>query len=136
MSALKANTINRKRTKNRTRTVLLVLNDSFAFNRLGKGIRWTISCMAPIGQLQPQKSLLPMTVTAPMKARSVRKTEGTAYPASRNRNGFEMTHSGLGCRAMADAILPKGKAENIPKVKNTRPRIRNRVSYFRRDLTR
>jgi hypothetical protein len=72
----------------------------------------------------------------PMKTRSVRKTAGTAYPASRKRNGFVIMHIGLGWRAMEDASLPNGKAENIPKAKNSRPRIRNLVSYCRRDLTR
>ena len=37
---------------------------------------------------------------------------------------------------MADAILPKGKAENIPKAKNTTPRMRNLAPYLRRDLAR
>jgi len=42
-----------------------------------------------------------------------------------------ITHIGLGCRAMADANLPKGKAENIPKAKNTQDFLG--INYYTRD---
>jgi hypothetical protein len=75
--------------------------------------------MAPIGHAQPQKSLFPIILNNEMEAKIVMKIMGTDQPAFRNRKGFVIEETGLGCIPIPHANLPKGNAGSIPKTKNT-----------------
>jgi hypothetical protein len=82
-----------------------------------------------MGHAQPQKSLLPIMLNTEIKARIVRKITGTCQPAFRNRKGLVIEQTGLGCRPIPHANLPRGNAGSIPKAKKAA--ARNRSLIFR-----
>ena len=82
-----------------------------------------------MGHAQPQKSLLPIMLNIEMKANMVKKITGTCQPPLRNRKGLVIAQTGLGCRPIPVAYLPKGNAGSIPKAKKAA--ARNRSLIFR-----
>jgi hypothetical protein len=65
-----------------------------------------------------------------MKVKIVMKIVGICQPAFRNRKGFVMAQTGLGCRPIPLAKFPRGNAGRTPKEKNTIAINNNRTLLF------
>ena len=60
----------------------VTLKGSFLLNLVGSGIRLKISCIAPIGHTQPQKSLFPTIVKIIIDNNNEKKIMGIVIAAS------------------------------------------------------
>jgi hypothetical protein len=66
----------------------------------------------------------------------VMKIMGICLPAIRNKNGFVIEQTGLGCSPIPQANLPNGNAGSIPKKKNTAANKSNRTFRLSHDFIR
>ena len=64
------------------------------------------------------------------------KIVGICLPALRNRKGFVIEQTGLGCNPIPQANLPNGNAGSIPKKKNTAAKKSNRIFWYTHGLIR
>ena len=74
----------------------VTLKGGFNLNFFGNGMRLNISCIAPIGHTQPQKSLFPTIVKIIIDNNNEKKIIGMVFPAYTNKNGLVTMHIGLG----------------------------------------
>ena len=88
------------------------------------------SWIAPMGQVQPQKLLLERIVSKPTNVKMEIKIIGMLRPAFKKRNGFSMTHMGLGCSPIPLPNSPKGNKLTTPNAKNARAIITNRTGML------
>jgi hypothetical protein len=71
-----------------------------------------------------------------MNITMVMKIIGICLPAIRNKNGFVIEQTGLGCSPIPQANLPNGNAGSIPKKKNTAANESNRTFRLTHDFIR
>ncbi len=71
-----------------------------------------------------------------MNITTVMKIVGICLPAIRNKKGFVIEQTGLGCNPIPQANLPNGNTGSTPKKKNTAAKKSNRTFRFNHDLIR